>query len=236
MMRRVVICTSFVVLALGFAGCDAQRTLDRAVEEVASQAVHLSVEELLAWPAYGRGAVEGYRNQALILREEPGSVGVMIVSPDAYSESVVIRFRAFTLRPATVLVAILSASDVDGAEGLPLPATYDGSIRPWLGPIESYFLAFHNAAHLRYPFVNRVSADGAVILDEAGRSWMHSGRWYEVEAGRDGGEVWLSIDGERVLHAIDDQPLGPGRLAIRVRGTGPEVASAMIRDVRVLEP
>ncbi|MEM7681491.1 MAG: hypothetical protein AAF288_06015 [Planctomycetota bacterium] len=228
--RILMACSTFV-----FAACAVQRPANSIAASPEFAAKPLSVDTLLAWPVYGRGSVEGYRNQAVILREQVGSAGLMLVSPKPYGQRVVLRYRVMTLQAGSVLVAILSTSGPEEAGTLSLPEGYDGGIGPWLGPNPNYFFAFHNAPHMRNPFVIRVGDGDTNLLEEADRAYMTVGRWHDVEVGRRDGRLWLSIDGQRVIDTTDTPPLGSGRIALRIRGTGPELASAMIRDVRISE-
>ena len=233
-MRQMLVTGALITFSIvGITGCDAASRADSGFVESQETLNVLDVDALLAWEVYGRGTVEAHRGQAVILREASGSSGLMLVSPGGYGTNVVVRYRVLTLQPGTVLVTILSASGPAGQQALSLPADYDGGIGPWLEVNPNYFVAFHNAAHMRYPFVMRVGGDGNTLLEESKRSHMIVGRWHDIEVGRRGGHVWLSIDGERVLDVNDTDPLGPGKLALRIRGTGPEIASAIIRDLEI---
>lgn len=233
-MKQILAISTLAVCAVfGITGCNTQDKIDRGFMKSQEFVQTISPYALMEWQAYGRGTVEAYREQAVVLREEPGSSGLMLVSPETYGVDVVLRYRLLTLQPGTVMVTILSVSGSSGEHALLLPAEYDGSIGPWMGPNPNYFFAYHNAAHMRHPFVMRVGTDGNALLEESERAHMSVGRWYDIEVGRHGGLVWLSINSERVLETEDSDPLGPGKVAFRIRGTGPEIASVMIRDVRI---
>lgn len=220
------------VPALASSDRDQQVTVPK-LETMSEQDV--SVSELLEWSDYGHGVVESFRDQALQMTEADGSVGVTIVGPAALGPRVVIRYEAMALTPATVLVTILAASDDDSPD-ISFPEDYDGGITPWLSR-PAYFFAKHNAAHLRQPFVARFHhTDETRLLDEAPRQHTQTGVWHSVEVGRWDGLVWLRIDGRLVLQARDPEPLGDSRPALRIRGTGTEHASCLIRDVRTLVP
>lgn len=218
------------------AGCQSAMRSDAMPDARLLTEQPIGPETLLAWPTYGIGKVQGFGGRAVIMTEAEDSKGVVMVSPQRYGPKVILRYDSLTLRPASVLVAILSASSASGEGGPALPEDYDGAIGPWVGPNPNYFFAFHNAPHNRRPFVNRVADGQAQLLAEADRYHMQTGQWHEIEVGRWDDRLWLEIDGARVLDVVDDQPLGAGHLALRIRGTGPEIASAMIRNVRVLTP
>lgn len=155
----------------------------------------------------------------------------MIVSPESYGSDVTINGSIMTLRPATVLVIMLSASNGDGTESLAIPEGFDGNLANWTEGASDYFIAFHNAAHFRHPFVIRRSAGEAQLLEEATQPHMKIGQWHAVEAGRKGDRIWLKIDGETVLDVTDPEPLDGGHIAFRIRGSGTERASCFIKDV-----
>ncbi len=94
-------------------------------------------------------------------------------------------------------------------------------------------LAFHNAPHNRYPFVNRFPVSGNNPLTEAGQSYMQPGVYYHLDVGREHERIWLAIDGEKIIEAIDPEPLGEGHFSFRIRGTGNEIASCLIRNVKI---
>ncbi|MFO7776164.1 MAG: hypothetical protein R6W89_10225 [Candidatus Hydrogenedentota bacterium] len=199
------------------------------------EAAPLEPAELLEWDRWGVGDYANFRDEAVHMRETSGSEGLMLVSPEPYGEQVVLTYKAMTLRLATVLVAGVSAADAPGTDALTLPADYDGSMAPLIER-SLYFFAFHNAPHMSTPFVNRFTPEGARLLQEAEQRHMQPGYWHDIEVGRDGDRVWLKIDGEEVLDADDDDPPAGGRLMFRIRGTGLEPASCLIRDVVIYEP
>lgn len=195
----------------------------------------IPVHELMNWHSAGQGTIGTFRDRALQMTEASESEGLMIVSPDSYGEQVVLRFSAMTLRPATVLVVMLSASDADGSGQLTIPDDFDGDLANWNSDASDYFFAFHNAPHFRYPFIIRRHGDSAELLEEASRSYMTVGRWHEIECGRDGNRLWLTIDGKTVLDVEDPGPLEGGSVALRIRGSGTERASAFFKDLTLSE-
>jgi hypothetical protein len=147
------------------------------------------------------------------------------------------------LTRGTVLVAALSASDdTDGTESDDRPKLQgaedqDGAIGVWLGK-QMHFFAFHNAAHMRHPFVMRIAGESAEPrrLDEAPSPAIKPGRWHEIEVGRSKDQLWLRIDDKAVVEATDPKALLAGHLALRIRGTSTQQANCLIRDVRALTP
>jgi len=51
--------------------------------------------------------------------------------------------------------------------------------------------------------------------------------------GREKDHIWLAIDGEKVIEAIDPDPLGEGHFSFRIRGTAGETASCLIKNVKI---
>lgn len=195
---------------------------------------HNSVMQLEEWTFYGKGVklLEGH-NQYLLKEDPAGSKGVGLISPRSYPTSVVMRYQVMALTPATVLVAILSASNHGESTELSLPEGYDGNIKFWSGGCENYFFAFHNAAHNFPPFVRRFD-EKRIMLDMAKKNLMHVGKYYAVEAGRRGDLIWLKIDGRTVLKTKDAKPYSGGHLGLRIRGTGGEYAACLIKDLEII--
>jgi hypothetical protein len=193
-----------------------------------------SVKQLDEWTFYGQGTklLEGH-GQYLIKENPDASKGVGLISPESYSTNVVMRYKVMALTPATVLVAILSASDRGESSQLSLPENYDGSIKFWSGGCDNYFFAFHNAAHNYPPFVRRFD-DKKVMLDVDKKNRMHVGKYYSIEAGRKDNKIWLKIDGKTVLKYVDTKPYASGHLGLRIRGTGGEYAACLIKDLEII--
>ena len=193
-----------------------------------------SVQQLEDWTFYGigKGMLEGHGQY--LLKEDPnGSKGVGLISPETYSDHIIMRYQVMALTPATVLVAILSASDRGGGSELTIPDNYDGSIQLWSGGCDNYFFAFHNAAHNYPPFIRRFD-DKRIILDMANKNVMHVGKYYAVEVGRKGERLWLKIDGKTILKTKDPNPYSAGHLGLRIRGTGSEYAACLIKDLEIM--
>lgn len=193
-----------------------------------------SVKQLEEWTFYGMGIKKLEGHGQYLLKEDPiESKGVGLVSPQSYSTDVVMRYKVMALTPATVLVAILSASDRGESSSLNLPENYDGTIKFWSGGCDNYFFAFHNAAHNWPPFVRRFD-EKRTMLDVAKKNVMHVGKYYAIEAGRKGDLIWLKIDGKTILKHKDPKPYSGGHLGIRIRGTAGEYAACLIKDLEIV--
>ena len=186
------------------------------------------------WQFFGDGFIASV-GSARLVSEYPGSKGVMLVSPKSYDCPVSLEFDVLPLNPETVLVVMLASSDAGAASTLSLADDYDGNIVHLLNNVDSYFFAFHNAAHNRTPFVRRhpfirgESSD----LDAAANNVL-STQWHTIEASCDSeGRLRLTVDGTVILEATDKAPMAQGNIALRLRGTKTHVASALFRHVTV---
>lgn len=198
--------------------------------------VELSVDELLAWDRRGNGYFGNFMDQALQMTEDSHSDGIMLISPDSYIDDVTISYNVMTLRPATVLVTMLSISDGDGSGSITIADDFNGNLADWPDGAVDYFFAFHNAPHFRQPFVIRRGLDGVKLLEEASHNYMKPGQWHHVEVSRSDGSLYLRIDGETILNAKDPNPLNGGHIALRIRGSGTERASCFISNVTIVTP
>ena len=188
-----------------------------------------------SWQFFGDGFVTSV-DDAQLVSEYPGSKGVMLVSPQGFDcERVSLRFDVLPLTPESVLVVMAASSDAGPKSTLSLTDDYDGNIQHLLGQVDTYFFAFHNAAHNRTPFVRRHPFVRGESLDlDTAEDNVMSTRWHSVEASYDSdGLLRLLIDDTVVLEARDQDPLGKGHLALRLRGTTSHVASALFRNVTV---
>jgi hypothetical protein len=192
----------------------------------------VSTDELINWTIVGKGKVEKYGSQ-LAMQESDDSKGIMMVSPDAYDSDIIVRYKVMALTPATVLVALLSVSDVGESVNLSIPGDFDGSLGLFTNEKENYFFAFKNAPHNVTPFVRKSPADGKT-LGSAGENRMIAGVYYEIEIGKYQEKLWLTIDGEKVFEAEDEKPLTGGHLALRIRGTAGFKAGCLIKDLEIL--
>lgn len=62
---------------------------------------------------------------------------------------------------------------------------------------------------------------------------MLPGVYYHIDVGREGDRIWLAIDGEKIIEAVDPDPLEDGHFSFRIRGTAGETASCLIRNVKI---
>lgn len=194
-----------------------------------ASAKSVSVEDLdSVWNFHGKGIKKAERGM-LYMKESPGSLGVVLVSPEAYGPNVTVTYEIMPMSPASVCVVILSASDTGDGSTLSLPKNYDGSMGYWINSVENYFFAFHNAAHNRFPFAIRFPEKE--LIAEYHQNVMTNGKFHKVEAGRRDGKIWLKIDGRIVVDGNDEDPLGLGYIAFRIRGLSEEPAACLIRNV-----
>lgn len=222
-MNRIA--TLIVLLVLSGTACSQP-------EESELKKTSISQDELLTWTVMGKGEV-GKSGPAVSMQESDDSKGIMLVSPDVYGPDQIVRYKVLALTPATVLVALLSVSDEGEATGLEVPEDFDGSLGLFTREKENYFFAFKNAPHNLTPFV-RKSPNAEGSLGTAAENSMIAGVYYDVEVGAQGGKLWLSIDGEKVIETTDPEPLAGGHIALRIRGTAGFRASCLIRDLEIL--
>lgn len=191
----------------------------------------VSPDELLNWAVMGKGKVEKSGSQ-VAMQESDDSKGIMLVSPDVYDNDVVVRYKVMALTPATVLVALLSVSDVGDSDKLTVPEDFDGSLGLFTGEKENYFFAFKNGPHNVTPFVRK--SPGGKTLGSASKNTMIAGVHYDIEVGKYEGKLWLKVDGEKLFETTDPAPLKGGHIALRIRGTAGFRAGCLIKDLEVL--
>ncbi len=184
------------------------------------------------WSFYGKG-VKTVERGMFYMKEDTDSLGVMIISPEAYDSDVVVTYQIMPMNAASVCVVILSATDAENPESFTIPAGYDGSAGIWTRNISNYFFAFNNAAHNRVPFLRRFT--DRTLLGEYESNVMVSGRFNKVQAGREGNKIWLKINDEKLIEVVDENPLGGGHIAFRIRGLSQEPAACLIRNVVITE-
>ncbi|WP_248722420.1 hypothetical protein [Seonamhaeicola sp. ML3] len=202
------------------------------------QAQKMTPTDLNAWTFWGQGSKQVMKNNMFFMKEDPlKSSGVMIVSPKSYSNKVTIKYDVMTLTPASVLVAMMSVSDMGDSNNISLPHDYDGAMGLWIHDKESYFYAFRNAPHNKTPFIRKYPAikgesPDLVSLD---KNIMHPGIFYSIEIGQDENQIWLKVDGETILKTTDKNALTGGHVAFRIRGTAGEYAACLIRNLEIQE-
>jgi hypothetical protein len=214
-------------IAVALSSCEQQQlTLDLSnfnMEEV-------SIEDLGNWPFYGLGRAYKSGGQFCIA-EADSTVGAMIVSPKSYTGDVVIRYKTMALTTPTVLVAMLSASDLGAGGTLTLPEDYNGRMGLWTQEKDNYFFAFKNGAHNYPPFIRKYPEPGNDALVIAKENFMLPGVHYDIELGRIGNKLWLTVDGERIIETEEEEMLAGGHIALRVRGTAGLKAACLIKDL-----
>lgn len=231
-----------VVLAIVSAGCDGKRTVegDRPAD-VKNQTPdfdasgwsedNVTADELLTWQLLGDGKISKAMGEQVCLEESEQSKGVMLLSPTYYPGDVVIRYQALALSPASVFVTVLSAKDLS-MDQLTIPGNYDGTMGLWTEETSNYFFAFKNAPHGGTPFIMR-NPDGEQLAHAAEQDQMVAGVYYTVEVGREGAKLWLSINGKRVVDAVDEMLLAGGHIALRLRGTAGLQAIGLIKELTI---
>ena len=191
----------------------------------------LSADQLASeWDFYGKGLRKIERNM-FYMKEDYGSAGVMIVSPDAYGENFTLSYEVMPMTAASVLVVLMSASDDGEGKSLTLPQGYDGNAGPWVREISNYFFAYNNASHNVTPFINKFPSTGRLV--EYPENVLEVGKFARVEIQRSGGSLTISVNGDVILDTEDPEPLGAGHLAFRIRGLSEEPAACLIRNVAI---
>ncbi len=229
---------SMTILALFLiAGCSGgEKNTAKTPSPAKSSAGAVSLEELAKWCFLGTGTVGvDAAENALLMSETDGSVGVTLVSPKSYGKNVTVSFKVKPSTYESVNVVMLSASDVASGGEIKVPADYDGAFGFWTAEqVQNYVVAFHNGAHNRLPFI--VKCPGMEPVAE-GEKHVAGERWHDVEIGREDSKIWLKIDGALVVEGNDSsaESLPGGAIAFRLRGTATGLASALFKDVVITE-
>lgn len=237
MANRIVLAgvIALLVVLLVFDGVLAQ-SKSSPPGNVSLRKTNYSVDELLTWTRRGQGYVNDFRGEALQMAEQEGSRGLILSSPGSFGQRTIVRYRMFTLTPGTVLVTMLSASNHSDTRELTIPKQNRGGAGYWVNDTSNYFFAYHNAAHMKKPFVVRFDRGEKTSIARA-REWrMTTGRWYDVEVGRWKDRLWLKINDHRLFQGTDPEPASGGHVVLRIRGTGLQQANCLIRDLRILTP
>lgn len=223
---------SLIILVLFFITLSSCKTQTATPFEAAKwKEVKIDASELIKWKLLGQGKAFNIINGQTCLMESDESLGVMLVSLNYYPEDVVLRYKALALTPSTVFVSILSASDTLN-NVLEIPEKYDGGMQLWTEDVANYFFAFKNSPHGGTPFIVKKprSAKQSSALQPDN---MLAGIYYDIEAGKSGKKLWLSVNGQKLVDMQDEKPLKGGYLAFRLRGTAGLKAAALIRDLRI---
>jgi hypothetical protein len=221
-IRKLGIITS-IMLAFGI--CNGQSKSSNFDTKI------ITTSELTQWRFFGKGELSTWGDQ-LALKEAADTKGVMLLSPESYTGDIIVSYKVMALTPATVIVTLLAVSDLGESESITIPERYDGGIELWSKEKENYFIAFKNASHNYTPFIQK-NPNAKESLASAKENIMNAGVYYSIEVGRQGGKIWLSIDGKRVVEANDDAPLLGGHIAIRLRGTAGFIAGCLIKDMKI---
>lgn len=193
-----------------------------------------SVGDLASWTVAGIGSVSpAPEEKAVRVREGADSKGLTLVSPRAFGEKVVVRFKVKPEQYEGVCVVLLSAADASTG-GIAIPPNHDGGMAYWSeGTVHDYMVAFHTGYHQPNMFIRRNPGMKEIVLKKdiaAGQ------QWYDIEIGRAGAHVWMKVDGRSALDAIDPGDIMPGGyIGIRLRGPGDGSYSCLFRDVSVKE-
>ncbi|MCP3941029.1 MAG: hypothetical protein GY710_06050 [Desulfobacteraceae bacterium] len=202
---------------------------------VAAKEIKVGYKDLGKWTFVGKGfvAADSNRDQT-ILAEIPGSKGVMLISPESYSKDIVLSYKVKPLTPESVLVALLSASNKGEKKNISFPDKYDGNMKYLITDIDNYFIAFHNSAHKKTPFIRRYPQElpGKIALISAESNIMTT-QWHDVEVGKKAGKIWLKIDNKTIVEATDNKMINDGHIVFRMRGTKNRIAIALIKDVTI---
>ena len=193
-----------------------------------------SPKDLESWQSLGDGKAYVTHKQ-FMMEEVEGSIGFMIFSPEAYKD-VILRYEVMTMNPATVLVALLNASDIGSSSELTIGNDNKGSFGFWTKEVEDYMFGFRVMAHNSTPFLRKHPAPkgGNSGIGLADKNVIHSGWRHTVECGKKGSQIWLKIDGETLIDVTDNKPLEAGKIAIRVRGTAGVLGKSMIRNLEII--
>lgn len=232
----------FAALALVIPGCDGTRmAADDQSADLKSHTAdfdtsgwdkeQVTADELITWQLLGEGKLSKAMGEQVCLEESDQSKGVMLLSPAYYPGDVVIRYKALALSPASVFVTVLSAKDLS-ADELTIPGNYDGTMGFWTTESSNYFFAFKNAPHGGTPFIMK-NPGGKQLANATEQDLMVAGVYYAIEVGREGTKLWLSINGKRVVDAVDETPLVGGHIALRLRGTAGLQAIGLIKDLAI---
>lgn len=191
-------------------------------------------DEMERWQSLGDG--KGYITHGQFCMEEvEGSLGFMVFSPEKYND-VILRYEVMTMNPATVLVALLNASDIGDSSDLTISKDNKGSFGFWTKEAEDYMFGFRVMPHNSTPFLRKhpVNGNSDGKIGQAEKDVMIPGWRYTVECGKKGSKLWLKIDDKTIIETTDKNPLGAGKIALRVRGTAGDLGKCMIRNLEII--
>lgn len=113
---------------------------------------------------------------------------------------------------------MLSISDIGESTSLTTPAGYDGNIGFRSKQKLSYFFTFKNTSHNVISFVKKHPNATKPLASYSG-NLMTAGAYYEVEIGRSGNTLRLTVDGENSLNTTDKTALSNGKTGFRIGRT-----------------
>lgn len=178
-MFLLFLAAGFITSANGFA----QKADDRPGYIADNYTVQeISADELMNWDMMGKGQLSAV-NKQVYLAESQGSAGVLLTCPAKYGKELVVSYDVMALRPGTVLVALMSLSNT-GDGGLKFEDGYDANLRYISNSTNAYMIAFLNAPHNRYPFINRFPAKNNPLVEDD-KSHMQPGVYYHINVGRE---------------------------------------------------
>lgn len=153
-------------LLLSWAPYAASERLDSPNQNVDAKTlepVTLRARHVARWPFYGIGKVDSDHSQ-VVLSEDDGSKGVMLVSPEPYCGDVTVRYDVHVLLRATVMITNLATMNTGETE-LTFPAHYDGNVDFMFESLDMYNFVYHGGAHNREgPFLRRLPTQGKKLL------------------------------------------------------------------------
>lgn len=192
----------------------------------------VSSSELAGWDFFGMGRAFESGGGSVCLTENDSTLGAVLISPESYTGDIIVRYKTLALTSATVLVFMHSASDV-GSDKLTIPTDYNGNMGMWTSEKDNYFHAFRNEAHNFPPFIRKYPVPGGEALALASENVTLPGVFYDIEIGRIGNKLWLSVDGQKIIETVDESILPGGHLVFRVRGTAGFKAACLIKEVEI---
>jgi hypothetical protein len=193
----------------------------------------ISAKKLTEWNFQGLGKAFEAGSGQFCLKENDSTFGVVLISPKYYKNDIVVRYKTMTLTSASVLVAMLAASDVENTKTLTTPEDYNGNMGLWVNNKNNYFFAFRNEPHNFTPFIRKYPKPGGDALASTEKNVMIPGKYYSIEIGKVENKLWLTIDGEKIVEATDNEILEGGHFIFRIRGTAGLKAACLIKDLEI---
>lgn len=192
-----------------------------------------TTKDLSEWELHGLGVAFDAGTGQFCLKENDSTLGVTLISPQYYKGDIVVRYKTMALTSASVLVVMLHASDLKSTNQLSIPDDYNGNMGMWVNEKSNYFFAFRNEPHNYTPFIRKYPIPGNNALTAAEKNIMLPGKYYSIEIGKIDNELWLAIDGEKVVKTTDSKELAGGHLIFRIRGTASLKAACLIKELEI---